>query len=151
MRFKKILCPTDFSATARPAVESAVELATTFGGEVLLVHVVPIVPQPLVSYSYHFDVPEYERSLRGDAERRMLELAAELGSHPHVQTVVISGDPADRILAFAQENACDLIVMSTHGLTGWKHMVFGSVAEKVVRQSPCPVLTLRPPPPAKNP
>lgn len=66
-----------------------------------------------------------------------------LGSIEGVQLVTIAGQPAAKILEFASENADDMIVMSTHGLTGLAHFVMGSVAEKVVRQAPCPVLTIK--------
>jgi len=63
----------------------------------------------------------------------------------HVRQIVVLGEAADEIVRMSEEQRVDLIVIATHGQTGWRHMVFGSVAEKVVRLAPCPVLTIRAP------
>jgi nucleotide-binding universal stress UspA family protein len=145
---KKILCPTDFSKASNRAIELAVPLAEKFGAEIYLVHVVPAIPHVTASPTSHFDVPEYERLLRSDAEKQLAEAAKSVRAVKAHQ-ILGNGNAADGILKAADENKVDLIVIATAGATGWEHVVFGSVAEKVVRRAQCPVLTIRAPKPAK--
>ena len=77
-----------------------------------------------------------------DLAKELAALADKVPGGIGVTTRVIEGNPADQIVDFAKENEMDMIVMATHGLTGWRHFIFGSVAEKVVRLSRCPVLTI---------
>ena len=95
------------------------------------------------AYDY-FDVPEYERLLRGEAEKQLAELAKTVTT-VKVHPILSQGDAADGILRAVDENQIDLIVIATAGHTGWDRVVFGSVAEKVVRRAKCPVLTVRRP------
>ena len=140
---KKIVCPTDFSQAAASAVAEAVELALQFRAEVVLVHVVPVLPAAPSDPNYAFAVPEYERALHVDAERRLGALAADLGRKGvAVRTAVGHGDAGGEIVRIATEEAADLIVIATHGTTGWRHALFGSVAEKVVRHARRRVLTI---------
>jgi nucleotide-binding universal stress UspA family protein len=141
---KKILCPTDFSAASKRAIELAVPIAEKFEAQIYFVHVVPEIPHVTASPTAHFDVPEYERLLRSDAEKQLAEVAKSV---PGVKThqILLHGNAADGILKAADENKVDLIVIATAGATGWEHVVFGSVAEKVVRRAPCPVLSIRAP------
>ena len=140
---KKIVCPTDFSAAAESAVTEALELSRQFQAELVLVHVVPVLPPAPSDPNFVFQVPEYERALHVDAERRLSALAADIaGQHVTVRTVVGHGDAGSEIVRIAKEEGADLIVISTHGSTGWRHAMFGSVAEKVVRLAHRPVLTV---------
>jgi nucleotide-binding universal stress UspA family protein len=141
---KKILCPTDFSAASKRALELALPIAEKFGAEVYLVHVVPVIPAVAASPTSHFDVPEYQSLLRSDAEKQMADVAKSVGAVKTHQ-ILKNGSAADGILKAAEENGADLIVIATAGATGWEHVVFGSVAEKVVRRARCPVLTIRAP------
>lgn len=145
---KKILCPTDFSAASKRALEIAIPLAEKFGAQIYLVHVVPAIPHVTASPTARFDVPEYERLLRSDAEKQLAETAKSVGAVKSHQ-ILGHGNAADGILKAAEENGVDLIVIATAGATGWEHVVFGSVAEKVVRRAQCPVLTVRAPKPKK--
>jgi nucleotide-binding universal stress UspA family protein len=141
---KKILCPTDFSDPSKRALELAVSLAEQFGAEIYLLNVVPVIPHITASPTAHFDVPEYERLLRADAEKQLSALAktvSKVKTHP----ILSQGDAADGILRAVDENKIDLVVIATAGHTGWERVVFGSVAEKVVRRAKCPVLTIRRP------
>jgi nucleotide-binding universal stress UspA family protein len=148
--FKRIVCPTDFSEPALTALKGAAELARHFGAELIVVHVIPPVPGPLVAadppVATGFDVALYQQELAGYAEKMLKELVSHLVS-PEVRTRdrVTTGEAAPEILRAAAQERADLIVIATHGLTGWRHLVFGSVAEKVVRQAPCPVLTITAP------
>jgi len=146
--FKKILCPTDFSEPSYEALEAACELAQHFSSELLILHAVapvPIVPgAPTVPVS--FNVPEYQQELE-NASRAMIEevVRKKVPDKIWTQTLVVLGDPAGQIVRIAAEEKVDLIIIATHGQTGWRRFVFGSVTEKVVRLTPQPVLTIRAP------
>jgi nucleotide-binding universal stress UspA family protein len=146
--FTKILCPTDFSDPARAAVQMAHHLALQNKAKLVLMHAVdrlPVMPPPTVgTASPAFDVPRYQSALRDSASRQLDELAAGLESvDVALETHVVEGPPADEILEYAEQEDFDLIVIATHGRTGVRRFLFGSVAEKVVRSAPCPVLTIR--------
>ena len=141
----KILCPIDFSEASYKALKAADGLASQYSSELTLLHVV--VPVPMFTTGIEspgFDVSAYQRGLMSSAEKSLQEVvkrktSKKLRAHP----VVVLGDPADEIVKAAAEENTDVIVIATHGRTGWKHLVFGSVAEKVIRLAPCPVLVIR--------
>jgi nucleotide-binding universal stress UspA family protein len=136
---KLILCPTDFSRPACACVRAASELAEHFGAELLLVNVVPALPAVPPDPHYVFKIPEYERYLHADAEAHLRKISEELVSkNVNVRTQVGHGSAAEEIVLIAKIEHIDLIVISTHGSTGLERMVFGSVAEKVVRLAECP-------------
>jgi nucleotide-binding universal stress UspA family protein len=145
--FKRILCPTDFSEPAFTALKRAEELARHFSAELLVMHVIPSLPGPHTyadpPLATSFDVPMFQQELAIKAEQMLKDLVA----HHKVGTrdLVTTGDPAPEILRIAAKEHVDLIVIASHGQTGWRHLVFGSVAEKVVRHAPCPVLTITAP------
>ena len=140
---KKIVCPTDFSAASEKALIEALELIRRFQAELVLVYVLPVLPPAPSNPNFAFSVPEYERALHADAERRLTALAADLsGKGVQVRTAVGHGDAGAEIVRVASEENADLIVIATHGVTGWRHAMFGSVAEKVVRTARRPVLTI---------
>ncbi|MGA2990393.1 MAG: universal stress protein [Candidatus Korobacteraceae bacterium] len=138
---RKIVCPTDFSEGASEALENATRIALNNGAEVYLVHVVPVMlaetePTLLVQ------VQDYERLLQ--PEKRLQEMAQPLiAKGVMVHTVIGHGDAASEIVRIAEEQKADVIVIGTHGNTGWRRLAFGSVAEKVVRLATCPVLSVR--------
>lgn len=141
---KRILCPTDFSEPSLEAVKAACELAEHFESEMCLAYVVPTIPLPTSDPAYDFELPEYERILHEDAVRKLRNLREEV-IKPGItaKTIVGHGQAADEIVIIAEREKVDLIVIATHGSTGLRHFVFGSVAEKVVRLAPCAVLTVR--------
>ncbi len=140
---KKIVCPTDFSPASQAAISEALELAREFTAEILLVNVVPVLPPAPSDPNFVFEVPEYERALHVDAERQLAALAADIaGKGVAVRTEVGHGDAGSEIVRMAKDDHADLIVIATHGMTGWRHVMFGSVAEKVVRLAHRPVLTV---------
>ena len=144
LRLKKILCPTDFSESSLEALTQATEIAIEFGAELLLVHVLPVLPALPSDPNFVFRVPEYEQALHADAERNLRTLAESPASKGvQVHTFVGHGDAGHEIVRLAGEQGADLIIIATHGRTGWRHVAFGSVAEKVVRLAQCPVLSLR--------
>jgi nucleotide-binding universal stress UspA family protein len=141
---RRILCPTDFSDPAADCAKTAGELAQHFDAELLLVNIVPVVPALPPDPNYVFKVPEYERYLHLDAEKHLAEVREKLvAKHVRVRTMVGHGPAAEEIVLIADREKADLIVIATHGSTGFERLMFGSVAEKVVRLAKTPVLTLR--------
>jgi len=150
--FKKILCPTDFSEPAFVALKRAEELARHFAAELIVAHVIPTLPGPHSfpdpQAALNFEVPLFQQELAIKADQMLKDLV----SHHKVGTrdLVTTGEAAPEILRIAQEEHVDLIVIASHGRTGWRRLVQGSVAEKVVRQATCPVLTIAVPPEAEQ-
>jgi nucleotide-binding universal stress UspA family protein len=142
---KLILVPTDFSDPAREALDAAAELALQFGAELSLLHVVPMIPD-LPNAEAFIHEGKYEEELHSDAEERLQKMAEDLAKKEiHATTEVgTANDVPMEIVRFAESENADLIVIATHGVSGWKRFVLGSVAEKVVQQAPCAVLMLRP-------
>jgi nucleotide-binding universal stress UspA family protein len=147
--FRKILCPTDFSGPSYEAVKWANALALQFGAALILVHAIPGLPTLAgahVGAAYKIDLDDYVRRLEGEA-RETLESLVKNRISPEItsRVVVIHGDPARELVKAARDEQADLIVMATHGRSGLERLVLGSVAERVVRLAPCPVLTIRSP------
>jgi universal stress protein A len=141
---RRILAPTDFSDVSVETVVRASELADHFGAELLVAHVIPPVPTLPSDPHFNFEVPAYQDALRESAQQRLSETVRSLVDRGiRTRTMVTHGDPAREIVRIARDEDADLIVIATHGLTGWQHIVFGSVAEKVVRTADRPVLTVR--------
>lgn len=147
--WKRICCPIDFSDTARAAMEVAVDLAKRFGAELLLLHAYPIPGYTFPDGSVVAS-PKMLEELAEQAERHLGEWKrdAEALGAPRVTVAKASGEPAAEVVSFAAEQGVDLLVMGTHGRTGFTHALLGSVAERVVRRATCPVLTVRLPPTA---
>lgn len=133
-----ILHPTDFSANSQAAWEMACALARDYRARLLLVHVEP--PLPVFS---EFAVPP-ECVDQSALERQLAQIKAT-DSALTVNRKLLVGDEASEINKFAEENRADLIVMGTHGRTGLGRLLMGSVAETVLREAPCPVLTIKTP------
>jgi nucleotide-binding universal stress UspA family protein len=137
---RKILCPTDFSDSARPAFELAGALARDYQAALVVVHVAPptraFAPDGI---AIPFPVEEpYE------LHARLVHLhPADPGAEAEYH--VLEGDAGEQILKAARETNADVIVMGTHGKSGFTRLLMGSVAESVMRQAPCPVLTVRGP------
>jgi nucleotide-binding universal stress UspA family protein len=144
MTIEKILCTTDFSEPSYMAFDLAETIARSFSSELHLLYVVA----PLPSVASHvppsaFNMSLYQEEAEKHAWKSIKELAGErLGDYRNVKLHVEHGEPAHHIVNFAKKNGIDLIVMSTHGQSGWRSVLFGSVSEKVVRLSPVPVLAV---------
>jgi len=133
-RFRRILCPIDFDRISIPALELAVGMAKQHGGRVYLFYITPKVPTARQSAEIKALTTDSLRSVA----RKWLQ-----GKVPY-QIIVRSGAPVSGLLKAEEELSIDLVVMATHGRTGKKHTLLGSVTEQVVRRSICPVLTIRP-------
>jgi nucleotide-binding universal stress UspA family protein len=140
---KKVLVPVDFSPCSRKALRYALAFARQFQARLTLLHVLP-ANYFIGSEFGPIDFPLPETELRQGAERELAAVAArEVGAATPVETVVRQGQPVQEIVRFAGEAEIDLVILSTHGRTGLKHVLMGSVAENVVRYAPCPVLVVR--------
>ncbi len=141
---RKILCPTDFSEPSYKGVAVAEELAAHFGAELILVTAVEPV---------HFAM-EAEYPTKDWAENLQKEMVRQAASSLEkvkkekisagipTRLSVVYGNAAEEITGLAKKEGVDLLVIATHGWTGWRRLVFGSVAERVVRIAGCPVLTV---------
>jgi len=144
-KLELILVPTDFSGLSCEAFSWATLLAKVFKAKIVIVHVISgrdaeeMTAQPgnpwesVLEREDQTMIESFQRCLQSDIYRAVA-----------VQTLVKVGSADEKIVEAAQEKAANLIVMATHGRTGLYHALMGSVAEKVVRQAPCPVLTIRP-------
>ena len=143
--FTRILVPTDFSEPSDAALECARVVAAKFGASLHLLHVVeaPFVTG-LGSEMFIAESPAVQAELFEEAKARLAHRAASAGnSGVKVSTEIIGGTSARSIVDYANHRGMNLIVMGTHGRSGMAHLLMGSVAEKVVRNAPCPVLTVR--------
>jgi len=149
VEFKNILVTTDLSENANAALPYATELARRFNGHIELVYVFedvlyfPMAPEP---GSYMIDPIQIMESARSERKKKLEELAKAVsdGEHIEIKPVLLEGHPATKIVKYAADNKFDCLVVATHGRTGLAHFVFGSVAERLVRMSACPVLSVRP-------
>lgn len=142
---KQILVPTDFSETSDVAAKYARALALAFNADLHLMHV---LENPYVSYDpLSFAPPDnFFEELEAQTRGRLVRLLTDWEPlHPHVDVVTSRGSAFLEILRYAKEHSIDLIVLGTHGRGPIAHMLMGSVAEKIVRKAPCPVLTVRDP------
>ena len=145
INLKRILIATDFSSPAKIAMKYGVTLAKTFDAEVILCHVVEaahIISQLSPTRESYFppNLPELQAH---EAKGLCQELLEEFGIDQTGRYLLPQGRPFFEIIQTARKEDVDLIVMGTHGRGAVAHMLLGSVAEKVVRKSPCPVLTVR--------
>jgi len=148
LAFERILCPTDFSEPGCAGVKAAGEMANRFDAELILMHVVgPIPALDTPEGISSFDVASYQRELTESAEKTLEERRSKVPEGVPTRILVTHGDPAHEILRVAKEESVDLIVMATHGATGWRHRIFGTVTEKVVRTAHCSVMTAYAEPP----
>lgn len=155
-KFKRILCPVDFSAHSEEALRYAGIFARASLGKLFLFHAIENPLSPFYSAEIAPVLPDlYEResATRMDIFHEAIQRATEMLRNFSAQStagcnchfIVECSDPGKRILEFAEEEGIELIVMGTHGRTGLKHLLMGSVAEKIVRDAPCPVVTVHAP------
>jgi universal stress protein A len=141
----KIFCPTDFSEPSYKALQAANDLAMHFQAELILIHVMhPIILYPAAGIVPGIMTPPSEDMYRDEMANKSLAmiLNEKVSNSIKSKSILGNGNPADEIVRHAKEEKADLIVIGTHGFTGWRHMILGSVAEKVVRYATCPVLTI---------
>jgi nucleotide-binding universal stress UspA family protein len=149
LEIKLILCPVDFSEFSIRAYHHALSLAAHYRAKVVVQNIVEIWRYPYADYvASQGDYQEFCRALREGGEQKLREFVKQ---HPHDEVqpelAVNEGAAADCILSFVKARKPDLIVMGTHGRRGFDRMVLGSVADRVMRLAPCPVLTICKAPP----
>jgi universal stress protein A len=132
--FRKILCPIDFDRISIPALELALTMAKQNKGRIYLLHIIPKVGAARLSA----DIKQVATDSLLGVARKWLK-----GKVPY-QIIVRTGVPVSALLKAEKELGIDMVVMATHGRVGKKQLLLGSVTERVVRQSICPVLTIRP-------
>jgi nucleotide-binding universal stress UspA family protein len=141
----KVLCPTDFSEASFVGLKNANKLAYHFSAELILLYVVS--PLPSISGSSAptgFHIPAVLEEIEASTKEQIKKLKNKYVSRNiKSKGIVDIGDPPSKIVKRAAGENVDIIVMSTHGQSGWKRLVCGSVAEKVVMMAECPVLTIR--------
>ena len=140
---KTILVPVDFSNCSRDGLRYAIAFANEFGAKIILVHAT------YLGYVYSsegtaiYDLPALQKAARQTAERKMRELVRSVNfGAVKFETAFTDGSPVIDICAFAKNHDVDLIITSTHGFTGFTHVLIGSIAEQVVRHAPCSVLVV---------
>lgn len=149
---RRILVPVDFSPAARSALAHALELAVSFDASVEVLHVLwnppPYVGFEAISAQLPYGVNEsFVSWVQRSAAAQMEQFLADVDEpwRSRLRRRFLQGDAAEVIVATAEQDHIDLIVMGTHGRRGLAHLLLGSVAEKVVRLAPCPVMTVRQP------
>ncbi len=142
---KRIVCAIDFSPYSTLVAEYAVTMAKTFEAGVVVVYVAPVFSQYMSLNVSSKSIANLSDEIMEGAQERMREFVKENFSGVDAVGRVVPGVPADEILALAENSNANMIVMGTRGLTGLERMVFGSVAEKVLKGAFVPVLTICPP------
>ena len=146
LQIRSILAPTDFSRHSERAVRLACDMAERFGADLHLLHIlpdviVPVGPDPALITTVP---PEYYADTEAQSMTSLEKVVQPGWGQPaSVDYAVRWGDAVEAIVGYATEHGIDLVVVATHGRTGLSHMLLGSVAEKIVRTAPCPVLTIR--------
>lgn len=146
--YRRILWPTDFSRLASAALPHAARLAGAGPGELVILHVLPppaIVPVPDLSGAVWAQILEESRAAAQTRLKRLADRVRRQLPGIRVRGLLAEGQAEIEILRTARRLRCDAIVLATHGRTGLAHVLIGSVAERVLRMAPCPVLTVRHP------
>ncbi len=139
---RRVLAPVDFSDASRSAVRHAKEIALTYGAEIDLLHV---VEEPFYPPAYGLGETGFPTDkVIGSVEDELADLARSEVGYEHAMIEARTGVPSREILNYIDENEVDLTVIASHGRTGLDRMLIGSVAERVVRQSPTPVFVAKP-------
>ena len=142
--YSTILVPTDFSDCSRIALEQAREIANHFDGELHLLHVIePWPPAASVTAETYPLYHEYVARENARATGELTSLASDIAGSTRVQHAIWPGNASIEIVNYCEELGIDLVVLGTHGRTGLSRWFMGSVAERVARLAPCPVLIAR--------
>lgn len=145
IKLQNILVPTDFSECSDAALRYGLELARAFNATLHVLHVVQDpYTQPWAAEAFPAAIGDLLSDWQKQSEKRLLE-SIPPADRRHVKVACSIASPYGEILRYAVNDKIDLIVMGTHGRGPLAHMLLGSVAEKVVRRAPCPVLTVRHP------
>lgn len=145
IEFKKILFPCDFTDASKKIVPYVLSTAEKYGAQLYVFHAVDDLEGwggVYMPYSHREDII---RQAMEQAEKLMDDICKEqLDAYPNLVKRLVSGNPAEQILQTVQNEGIDMIIIGTHGRGGLEHFIFGSVAEKVVKQAPVPVMVINP-------
>ena len=147
---QKVVVPIDFSDNSRTIAESAAFVAGKFGASMHLIFIVHNFEDYSGFLMPQMGMPNFEHELMEGAEQKMAAFVEEIQPYclqcgvSSVEWRVVNGDIGEGVIEFANELLCDMIIMGTHGYKGLEKIVFGSIADKVVRSATCPVLTINP-------
>lgn len=142
--FNNILIAIDFSENSTYAFDYALTLARQFNAELTVMHVINEPIDLRGFYVPHISFEQLEKEIEAGATGMMEKFCQEkMGDFRNYKTSIVNGIPYEEIIRKAKDIDASLIVLGTHGRTGLDHIIFGSTAERVVRSSPCPVLSIR--------
>ncbi len=143
--FRKILFPVDLSPAAAKVVPYVKHMAERHQGRLHLLFVARVFDYFTSMYVPHPSVSQFEKEVLEGAQKRLYEFAEEHFPQPAPARVkVVAGDPSEEILRYVQEEGIDVVIMGTHGRKGLDKVIFGSVAERVVKSAPVPVMVVNP-------
>jgi len=144
-RIRRVMHASDFSAASRRAFRKAVELCKSTGARLLVVHAIPPTPPLMMEGIYIVPAPwdELAKSARDAARRRILEIVREARrAGVRAAGLVVQGEAADQIVRVTRRKHVDMLVLGTHGRTGFSRLFLGSVTARVVATARCPVMTV---------
>lgn len=146
LTIKKILCAVDLAEHNQVVAEYAIALGKAFDAEITVFYAAPSLSQYVGFHVPPSSIEDFVGKIATGADQSMNEFIAANFTAPDIKVkgVILSGYAAQKIIDYAMSNAIDIIIMGTHGRTGIGRVLFGSVAEKVVKTSPIPVVTIRP-------
>ncbi len=143
MEIKRILFPTDISEGSAQAVPYVTDLTHHYGAKLFIVHVIYDIERATGLYVPHISMDELYKDIETNAVKELKKCCLEeLRGYRDIEYRILKGVPHEEILKFAEDNHIDLIVMGTHSRKGLDRVIFGSTAERVVRNAHCPVLTV---------
>ena len=146
IKLKKILFPTDFSDSSNEALQYALSFAKEYGAKLVVLHVInEKVFAEGINLPRVISLEELADEMEAEAKKQLKTLIPkEQGEGLERENVILRGNPFLEIIRYAKDEDVDLIIIGTHGRSGFEHIIFGSTAEKVVRKAPCPVLSVKP-------
>ena len=143
--FNRILYPVDLSEPSSRIVPYVQTVAKKFGSQIHILFAARIFDHFTSMYVPLPSISKFEKELIEGAEKRLYEFVDEhFSEFPQTKTAVVAGDASEEIINYIQENKIDLVIMATHGRKGMDKIIFGSVAERVVKTSPVPVMVVNP-------
>jgi len=143
IKLKKILCPIDFSACSTYALTYAIDLSLKDHASLYLIHVMETYMGDIGDILKQINLLLDDKQTDSLKMRLINLIPDEIRTNISIDTLVVKGTPFVEIIKAAKDHQVDLIVMGTHGKTGLEHILIGSVAERVIQRSPCPVLSTR--------
>jgi nucleotide-binding universal stress UspA family protein len=144
LEFRTILFATDFSESSDYAFRYALSMAKRFNARLVIIHVINEPVDLRGFYVPHISFDKLEEEIEEGAQKMMEKFCrTQIRDYDSYESFIVPGIPYEEIIKRGLESSADLIVMATHGRTGLDHVLFGSTAEKVVRKSPIPVMTIR--------